>query len=296
MPVPPDQQPKRWFAVMVENSADAWPLSGLSQARLVIEAPVEGSIPRFSAYVDDTQDEVKKIGPVRSLRPYYLDWAQGFGAMVAHVGGSPEALAAVDARRAMSLNEFFWGRFFWRSLDRYAPHNVYTSVGLLEQGFEARGFEDVELPVFTYTDQEPAFEARPEHQQVRIPFSPLNDQYDAVWVYNRETNQYMREQGDDGATMDVEHNAQISAKNVVVLYASVSVIDDVGRRSIKTSGEGEMTLLRDGQAFDGIWKKDGRDEPMRFFSDGDNEMALNSGITWIEVVPLSTSVDYTVLH
>jgi len=82
------------FGVMVENSADAWPLSGLDQAFLVIEAPVEGSIPRFIAFFSDDQ-EVEKIGPVRSARPYYIDWNDGLQAMYTHVGGSPEALELI---------------------------------------------------------------------------------------------------------------------------------------------------------------------------------------------------------
>lgn len=289
--IAPEQQPQRWFAVMVENSADAWPLSGISQARLVIEAPVEGSIPRLSAYFDDTQTEVKQIGPVRSLRPYYSDWATGFEAMVAHVGGSPEALAAVDMQRIVSLNEFYWGRFFWRSLDRYAPHNVYTSIGLLNQGFEARGFEDVELPMFTYADAEPAADARPDSQTVSIPFSSASSEYTARWEYHRETNEYRRYQG--SAPAADEDGTLVAAKNVVVMYADIRVIDEVGRRSVKTTGQGEARLLRDGLAFEGRWEKTARTSALAFVSEGGNPLAFQPGTTWIEVIPLSTSVSIT---
>lgn len=286
--IPPEQQPKRWFAVMVENSAEAWPLSGIADARLVIEAPVEGSIPRLSAYFDDTQVEVKQIGPVRSLRPYYSDWARGFGAMVAHVGGSPEALAAVDTQRITSLNEFYWGRFFWRSLDRYAPHNVYTSVGLLNQGFDARGFKNPEMPMFSYTEQEPSAEARPQEQTVAIPFSSLTDSYTARWEYDPAANAYLRFQGSERAA-DADGKT-VSAKNVVVMFADVRVIDDVGRRSIKTTGQGKTVLYRDGQSFLGTWEKESSTGSLRFLSEGGNEMAFNPGQTWIEAVPLSTQV------
>lgn len=289
VPVPPEQQAKQWFAVMVENSAEAWPLSGLSAARLVIEAPVEGTIPRLSVYFDDTQVDVKKIGPVRSVRPYYLDWAAGFNAMLAHVGGSPEALSLVDTRGSVTLNEFFWGRFFWRSLDRYAPHNVYTSVGMLTQGFAARGYEVKDpVPTFTYTDGEPAVDARPSGQTISIPFSSMTSDYDAGWVYDRDSNAYLRKQGDDESS-DAEGH-RIVARNVVVLYMNVTVIDDVGRRAIKTTGQGDATLFRDGQAFHIVWKKDRVSDPLRFETKGGDSVAFNSGTTWLEIVPLSTSV------
>lgn len=288
MPIPPEKQPKRWFAVMVENSAEAWPLSGIAAARLVIEAPVEGSIPRLSAYFDDTQTEVKQIGPVRSVRPYYLDYAQGFEAMLAHVGGSPEALAAINRVGAVSLNEFFWGRFFWRSLARYAPHNVYTSVGLLDQGFAARGFEDTEMPSFTYMDFEPATDQRSAEQTITVPFSSLASDYNAVWTYQPASNTYARFQGTHAAA-DADGET-VQAKNVIVLYTKISVIDDEGRRSVKTTGEGEATLFRDGQAFDIRWSKTSSAAPLRFLTDDENDVALQPGQTWIEILPLSTEV------
>src|SRR5688572_5513956 len=79
------------LGVLIENAADAWPLSGLDEAFLVIEAPVEGDIPRFIAFFSEESD-VDLIGPVRSARPYYVDWNAELSGIYAHVGGSPEAL------------------------------------------------------------------------------------------------------------------------------------------------------------------------------------------------------------
>ena len=79
-------------AVMVENNLEAWPLSGISKANVVYEAPVEGNIPRFMA-IYTIDNEIEQVGPVRSARPYYLDWVSENGnAMYMHVGGSVDAL------------------------------------------------------------------------------------------------------------------------------------------------------------------------------------------------------------
>ena len=102
------------FGVMIENAADAWPLVGVNEAFLVIEAPVEAGIPRFIAFFSEDQ-EVDKIGPVRSARPYYLDWNDELDAVYAHVGGSPEALDLIKYELdTIDLNQFWQSEYFYR--------------------------------------------------------------------------------------------------------------------------------------------------------------------------------------
>ena len=126
--VPFEEAALQPFAVMVENSPDAWPLAGLAKANLVIEAPVEGSITRFLAVIDATTT-VDQIGPVRSARPYFVDFANGLQAVYAHVGGSPEALSLIHVLSSFrNLDEFSSGKYFWRSSKRAMPHNTYTEL------------------------------------------------------------------------------------------------------------------------------------------------------------------------
>ena len=93
---------KQVYGVMIDEHTDARSQSGIDQAFLVIEAPVEAGIPRLLSFFSEAQD-VKKIGPVRSARPYFLDWAKEFGALYAHVGGSDEALENHPNRPGVSL-------------------------------------------------------------------------------------------------------------------------------------------------------------------------------------------------
>ena len=91
-----EQVNPRLVAVMIENHPDSRPQSGLYQASVVYEAPVEGNYSRFLA-IFPSGVEVKKAGPVRSVRPYYLDWVREYGdPLYMHVGGSPEALVKID--------------------------------------------------------------------------------------------------------------------------------------------------------------------------------------------------------
>ena len=147
-PLEAEMEPPSVFGVMVENSIEAWPLSGVEEAFLVIEAPVEAAIPRFIAFYGEDQ-EVEKIGPVRSARPYYVDWANEFEALYAHVGGSNAALDLIAYNGTFDLNEFSNGNYFWRATSRFAPHNAYTSTELLQKAL-LRSVELEQAPEAVY--------------------------------------------------------------------------------------------------------------------------------------------------
>jgi hypothetical protein len=138
LPVAPSVNQRPVTAVMVENSTFARPQSGLDQAGVVFEAIAEGGITRFVALYQDTAPSY--IGPVRSVRPYYLSWLDGFNAIVAHVGGSGEALQDINSWGIRDMNQFYNGSYFTRISSRVAPHNVYTSIARLNALEAADGY------------------------------------------------------------------------------------------------------------------------------------------------------------
>ena len=75
------------YAVMVENSSDARPVSGINEASIVYEALAEGKITRF-LFVYDGSTSVPKIGPIRSARPYFANIAEEYSPLYVHFGGS----------------------------------------------------------------------------------------------------------------------------------------------------------------------------------------------------------------
>jgi hypothetical protein len=98
---------------MIDNSVFARPPSALSRAGLVYEAEVEGNATRLMAIFSSGKD-LNEIGPVRSARPYFIEWAKEFGAPYVHCGGSPEALAILAKGGIIDINEFYGGAYFWR--------------------------------------------------------------------------------------------------------------------------------------------------------------------------------------
>ncbi|MEK7632801.1 MAG: DUF3048 domain-containing protein [Patescibacteria group bacterium] len=264
------------FGIMIENSADAWPLSGLDQAFLVIEAPVEGNIPRFIAFFSDDQS-VAKIGPVRSARPYYLDWNAEFQGIYGHVGGSPEALDDIAMSGTLDLNQFFQSEYYYRDeLTRYAPHNVYTNTSLLKSAIseidEKYAADSPSYDAWIFTD------GASESSAADTTHIEWGSGYDIDWTYDPATNVYRRSQGG---------NTYV-ANNVVVIATNIGTIpgDDKGRRTVRTIGEGPMMLLQNGTQNNvpWTWKKTSASSRMRFYDDTGKEVTMNAGKTWIEVV------------
>ncbi|MCX6742832.1 MAG: DUF3048 domain-containing protein [Candidatus Parcubacteria bacterium] len=270
-------------AIMIENAADSWPASGLDKANLVIEAITEASIPRFVAFYV-SNEEIKKIGPVRSARLYYLDWIEPFQPLYMHVGGSPEALSKIRSGNydLFNLDQFFNSQYFWRDKWRYAPHNVYTSSELIREALIDKELKTAaDYPVWKYR-KDLEVDKRPEQvNDIKINFAA--QYYKVKWQYNREENNYIRYQNNDIHKMS--DGEWIKAKNVIVQVNAMQVLDSVGRKKIDTLGEGKAWVYRDGDKIEATWRKDTINDGLKYFDNNGNEVEFNGGTTWIEVIP-----------
>lgn len=269
--------------VMIENSMEARPQSGLSEAGVVFEAVAEGGITRFLAVFQDTWPG--DVGPVRSARPYYLHWALGFDANYAHVGGSPDALAAIKTLSVRDLDQFANAGAYRRVPHRAAPHNVYTSIeGLTELG-KAKG-----LAISTYTGFERKSEApskQPNAKSVDLQLS--GPQYNVHYDYVPATNSYNRSEG-GAAHMDANGNRQISPKVVVAMVLPYSTS---GKYSVYgTVGSGPVFVFQDGIVTTGQWAKASEKAQITFTDGTGKPLKLNPGQTWITAVADSSKVIY----
>jgi hypothetical protein len=129
----------RPIMVMVENSPAARPQSGLDQADIVYEILAEGDITRFAAVYQSRSPE--KIGPVRSIRPYYVEIGDGLDAYIVHAGWSQEAMNLIASRGLDHFDEVYGdGKYYWRDSGRKMPHNLYTSIERIRKGIADKGF------------------------------------------------------------------------------------------------------------------------------------------------------------
>lgn len=267
-------------AIMLENSPDARPQSGLKDAGVVYEAIAEGGITRFLALYQTAKPQL--VGPVRSVRMYYVDWFAPYNASIAHVGGSASALAEVRNGSYRDLDQFFNAGTYWRATDRYAPHNVYTSFEKLDMLNAAKGYTKSEFTSFPRTDGKPA-EPR-DATSIAINFSgPL---YNTTYAYDAATNTYARSQA--GAPHLDREAGQITPSVVVALRVNMSlVMEDGYREQIETSGSGEATVFQNGIATMASWHKADRSSPLTLTDQNGKDIPLVRGQTWIAAVPLT---------
>lgn len=279
-------QQENIVAVMVENHNDAQPLAGVSQASIIYEAPVEGNIPRWLALFP-MSSEVDKVGPVRSARPYYLDWVSEYGdAMYLHVGGSAEALEKIKTFDIFDINEFYFGNVaFWRATNRFAPHNTYTSGKMWRPTFEKEHVwrDEGKYSSWNFGEVTPCDVTSSTACVQNISFSFVSGVYDIVWKYNAETEQYERWQ--NGRMQKDEQGNVLKADTIVVQRVKMEVLDEIGRRKITTIGEGEVRVYSHGQKVSGTWKKSDRHTRTVFLDSQGEEIMLSAGKIWVEVVP-----------
>jgi len=265
-------------AVMIENSPDARPQSGLKNSDLVFEAIAEAGITRFMVFYQQAQPQL--IGPVRSLRIYDVDWLAAFNASIAHVGGSLYALREVRNGQYRDLDQFFNGGYYWRASDRYAPHNVYTSSAKLQALNEAKGYMTSTFTGFPRTDAAPS--KTPDATSIAINFSSAP--YNTSYTYDATRNVYLRSQG--GAPHLDREDGQITPTVVIAMHVDeTTVLQDGYREQIGTIGSGEATIFQNGTAIPATWHKTSKDSQIAFESADGQPIPLVRGQTWIAAVP-----------
>lgn len=319
---------RRPLAVMIENSKAARPQSGISSADVIYEAVAEGGITRFMIVFYCQDSDI--VGPVRSARTYFLDWISEYGSspLYAHVGG---ANTPGPADALGQIERYGWGAFndlnqfsvgfptFWRDYERLGKdtateHTVYSSTKKLwDFAAQKRQLTNVEIDDLTgkkvpwdqtfvkwsFKDDAPVSD-RPTSFSAEFAFSGIQSDYAndyvARWQYDHDSNGYLRETG-KVSHQDMDTGQQLLAKNVIILFTTVSVADDGyleeghGEHLLYgTKGTGKAKFLIDGKVIDGTWSKPNRLARTKFFDAKGAELKLNRGLTWVEVLPIGQVV------
>ncbi|MEW9670347.1 DUF3048 domain-containing protein [Ammoniphilus sp. 3BR4] len=272
-----EELPKRVVMVMLNNAPQARPQSGLDKADIVYEILAEGAITRFVGIYHS--DKPKVIGPVRSIRPYYIDIGSGFDAIMVHAGGSPAALQTLKGNGMAHLDEIFnGGGFFWRESFRKAPHNLYTDLDKIWKGSEQLGFRmEAEVPQLAFKDPEEEA-AGTDAKKVEIAYT---SQYKIGYEYDSENKRYKRTTAGK-IHKDLTTDEQLTAVNVMILAAPHKILDKEGRRDVDVFGPGQGFLLQHGKAQEITWERKGG--LIRAYIDG-KEALMYPGNTWVNIIP-----------
>ncbi|MEE8886314.1 MAG: DUF3048 domain-containing protein [Eubacteriales bacterium] len=289
-PIEEDKQNLRPFAIMINNLDAALPQSNISNADLLYEAEVEGSITRLMAVFQDPS-AYEKIGPVRSARHYYIYMADDSDAIFTHFGWSPQAETIIEEQNLEHLNGLTdnSGAFF-RTSDRVAPHNVYVNGSMLSQLAQSAGYStthaDGYQPNLSFNSSDTQLSDGEAATTINIGFSYDNP----VFTYNSDDGLYYRSEY-GAAQVDAETGEQLAFKNIIIQQVSKAVLADgehleLGMFGV-TSGTGYYAT--DGKIIPITWTKETQQDQTKYYTTDGQELKLNPGKTMFEVI----SQDYT---
>ena len=286
--MPRDEEAKlRPVAVMINNLKPARPQSGLPHADVVWEVLAEGGITRLIAIFQSDEAYDGDIGPIRSIRPYMIELAESYNAVIVHAGASNDAYAILQRQKKEHLDEITnAGSWFRRDKSRKAPHNLYSDLPSLRAGAEKRGYAaDVEVPAFRFLDDEGDGAQAGSAREIDIRFSLKS--YIVTYRYDAEKGRYLRFINGEPHT-DLVSGEQLAATNLVVLGTSHKVLDDEGRLAVDLNAGGPAMLIRRGEAIECAWERDANGV-IRLMKDG-AELPFARGTVYYHVVPDAQSV------
>ena len=289
---------RRPIAVVINNLHRALPQSGVTSADIIYEVLAEGEVTRLVAIF---QSEIpEKIGPVRSTRDYFVDFAFNHDAIFVHHGGSPTGYSrvrdsGVAAMDGMNLEgSVFWRdrtypSWHWNSGTRPLEHSSYTSRERMERHIDSREirYEIGDNPAFgfTFADTIP-IPATDFAARVVVPFSAG---YGRTFTFDPETRLYLVSNR-HGAHDDAETREQAAVANILIQLTEKRVIDNAGRRSVTTIGEGTGYFITDGLVRPVTWVRESLTSPMRWYFENGEPLVMQPGRTWINVLQSNATV------
>ena len=276
----------RPIAVMIDNHSGAWPQANLNKAYLVYEIIVEGGETRLMA-VFKGQD-LEKIGPIRSSRHYFLDYALENDAIYVHHGWSPQAQNDISALNVNNINGIQESsNNFWRVKDKSAPHNLFTSTDSILKIAERKGYSKTsdKKSVLNYVANEVEMPATAVNAtSVTIPHSNLQTVKYEYDVQNKTYKKYARNK----LQTDYITGETITTKNIIITMCDNYTLNDSenkGRQGLKNIGTFKGYYITEGKAIEVQCTKNDRDEQTVYKDLNGKEIEVNDGNTFINICP-----------
>ena len=278
---------ERPFAVMIDNHKDAWPQAGLQKAYMVYEIVVEGGETRLMALFKGV--DLDKIGPVRSARHYFIDYAMENDAIYVHFGQSPQAQSDI---KKYSINEINGisedGTTFWRVKDKVQPHNAVTSTEKLKKSAESKKYKmtSKEKSVLNYvTDEVNLTDA----ETITIPHSQLQT---VKYVYDKDKKVYKR-YARNVEQKDWDTKETVTTKNIIITFCDNYTLTDEenkGRQGLKNIGTFDGYYITNGKAIKIKCTKQSREDKTEYRDLQGNEIKVNDGNTFVSICPTDANV------
>ncbi len=292
---------KRPIAVMIDNNVENDEQVGLQDAYLTYEIIVEGGLTRIMAIYKDVDTSV--IGPVRSSRHYFLDYALENDAIYAHYGWSTYAENDIKALGVDNINGLYDDAFY-RDQSIAAPHNVFTSIDNLylkakELGYDitSNNYENLNFVTdkinLAKVDKNNNCEDENcdlegfELNEVVIPYSRSEFR---SYTYDKEHQYYLRYMNGIAHT-DRDSKEQYHYKNIIIMRVNNNTIDSYGRQDLDTVSSGSGYYITNGYLMPITWEKDSRNSKTIYSYSNGEEIEVNDGNTFIQIMPSDYDIE-----
>ena len=314
------------YCIQTPNGTDgARPQAGLNTAGVIFEAIAEAGITRFAAIYQNPSSSI--IGPIRSLRIYYLQWDTPFDCTIVHAGGSGDALAAVSHGYKDLTEDYnymyrgtyggrLWNNLFTTSaaLAKFSSDHGYNSSeikGLSRMTPEESEHAKIdnlatEKLVITKAASGNTSELKPAVTSIALNLGGWND-FNVKYQYDTESGKYLRSYA-SGAAHEVyncpsedlgERNpedvcslTQMAPAVVVAMVVNERRASDNYHEDIDAVGSGDAYIFQNGTAVKGTWKKGAVEEQISFVDSEGSDIRLAPGQTFVTAVPNYGSIDF----
>ena len=280
----------RPIAVMIDNNINAMPQAGLLEADIIYEIIVEGGESRLMLILQDK--DLDKIGPIRSARHYFLDYALENDAMYVHYGWSPQAQSDITSLGVDNINGIYESEdSFWRVDDKYAPHNAVTSTKNILEIADRKGYrvEKEKENVLNYVVDEVNLADGEIANTVTIPYSSGNV---VKYEYDEDLKEYVRySRGEKQVDWDTEKT--VTTKNIIIEKARNTTLNDgsgKGRQTLDNIKELDGYYITNGKAIKITCDKTTRSGQTVYKDLDGNEIDVNDGKTFIQICPIDAEI------
>ena len=294
------QGDERPIAVMIDNHDGARPQVAINDAYICYEIIVEGGYTRLMPIFKG--QDLEKIGPVRSARHYFLDYALEHDAIYVHFGHSPQAASDIKKLKVEDIEGMYYSSSqFTRTSGKYAPHNVIVSTDSILDIAESKKYEltSDKDSVLNYSVDEIELEAEAsdtievlDAEKVYIPFSYSQD---VSFEYDEEKKVYVK-YANDKKQVDWVSKEDVTFKNLIVTFAKNYPLNDGSgkdRQGLENIGAKKGYYITNGKAIEITCYKKSRDSQTVYKDLDDNEIEVNDGNTYVGICPLNAKVKIT---
>ena len=281
---------KRPIAIMIDNNVGNNAHVGLQDAYLTYEIIVEGGLTRIMAIFKDVNTSV--IGPVRSSRHYFLDYALESDAIYAHYGWSTFAENDIKALGVNNINGLY-DKGYYRNYNIAAPHNVFTSIEDLYNVSTSKGYSTTSnnYNLLNYTPDDIVFNDTID--LLTANNVSMNYSYREIRSYTYDaTNSYYLRYMNNSPHTDRDSGEVYHYKNIIIMKVNNSTLDSYGRQDLDTVGSGEGYYIANGYAIPITWSKASRSAKTHYYY-RDNELVVADGNTMIQVVPINSNITFS---